>query len=254
VTVSLHRKDVVPFLNLKDLLAMPRHDGKTRTFIPAPGQFIQAPQQPTGIIVRLEHRADGLFLVMAGQDDDGGDLIYPIIAQPMPRRWWHSRSPVRHLIRDSTGHSVRGLFLHVPSGGVGSRHELEAAHIYVYSSRDLKPSAQAQRRLDKLFADIPDGQRRCRDVLNFKNSLAKLMSARPFDMGRRTWMRLILQARYGFRGVELETETTASLMDYQHRPANRSKHRPHFPRTLGRFNRERKTLVLEAEPLPFGFS
>jgi hypothetical protein len=246
--VSLYRPDLRPFLQLNQLLAMPRPDGRTRTFIPAPGQFLQAPQQPTGIIVRLEHRTDGLFLVMAGQDGSGGDLTYPVIAQPMPRQRWHSAQPCRYMLRDSTGHNVRILLLHIPSGGIGSRHELEAAHIYVHSSRDLKPSAREQRRLDKLFAGLPIPHRRP-DILNFRNSIAKLMTYRPYDMERRTWMRLILTARYGWRGERLETETTGHLMDYNHRKWNRAKWRPHFHRILG-LNQERARLKLEAEPLP----
>jgi hypothetical protein len=269
-SVPLYLKEIVPFLKLRDLLAVPANDGKTRTVIPPPGQFLQATQQPTGIIVRLEHRPDGLFLVI------NDDLTYPIIAQPMPRLLWHlypahpsreprplhpgdpssryPQPPARYVIRDSLGNNVKSLFLHIKTGRICSRYESQAAGVWLYHSYHLKPSAREQRRLDKMFTAFPERQA---DVLDFRNSIAKLMSLRPYDMNKDKWMRLILRARYGFSGADLETETTAALMDYRHRPANRTRRRPHFHRTLGQFNQirrqEKARLELLAEPLPLGY-
>jgi hypothetical protein len=152
------------------------------------------------------------------------------------------------------GNNVKSLFLHIPTGRICSRYESQAAGIWLYHSYHLNPSVREQRRLDKMFAAFPD---RRADVLNFRNSIAKLMSLRPCDMNKDKWMRLILRARYGFSGADLETETTAALMDYRHRPANRTRRRPHFHRTLGQFNRmrwqEKARLELSAEPLPIGY-
>src|SRR6266542_3906219 len=70
--VPLYCRNTTVFLRLRELLALavpaspddPRFLPKTRTFIPPPGHWLAATQHPTGIIVRLEHRPDGLFLVI----------------------------------------------------------------------------------------------------------------------------------------------------------------------------------------------
>ena len=91
-----------------------------------------------------------------------------------------------------------------------------------------------------------------------RNSIAKLMSYRPYRMHRRTWMRLILTARFGWRGDMLETETTAALMAYQHRKANRRKWRPEFQEHIVPLVRARRQeqarRALAAEGLPIGDS
>jgi len=93
-TFPIYSHGVRPFLRLREFLAVvvPPRPGRTpgptiRTVIPPPGQGHQARQRPTGITVRLEQRPDtGLFLVI------GDDITYQVVSQPMPRRWWHSRS------------------------------------------------------------------------------------------------------------------------------------------------------------------
>jgi hypothetical protein len=59
---------------------------RLRTTVPCPGHVLQAVQQPTGIVVRLEHRADGLFLVV------GDSLTYRVIPQRMQDRLGHDPS------------------------------------------------------------------------------------------------------------------------------------------------------------------
>jgi len=264
---SLYRKGVVPFLKLQELLADPvppvppvndddddawrPHLPKTRTVIPSPGQWMASTHLKTGIIVRLEHRPDGLFLVIATDPE----VVYLVVAQAMPRRWWHSRAtrlfnyrplepghpssrhprpPNRYLIQDSLGNRVLMLY-QTADGRVCSRHEYEAGGRKLYRSDNTPKMEREQRRLDKMFAGLPLPDRRP-DILNFRNSIAKLMTYRPERMHRRTWMRLILTARYGWKGDQLETETTATLMDYQHRPANRAKWRPEFRDNIVPFN------------------
>jgi hypothetical protein len=174
----------------------------------------------------------------------------------MPSLWWHGnrRPPLRYFIRDSRGKNVRSLLVHVPTKRIGSRYELESDGIYIYSSRDLDRHAQKHRRLDKMFAGIfPDPRP---DVLNPRNSIAKLMMLRPRYMSKRKWIRDILAARYGWKGRELEEQTTAALTEYQHRPAYREKHRPE-KQYLMEFNRrrwqEKARWELENEPLPLGY-
>jgi hypothetical protein len=276
----LYRHGIVPFLHLRQFLTTavpPRPDRTpgnrawptTRTIIPDPGQFHQARQHPTGITVRLEHRPDGLFLVI------GDDITYQVLAQPMPRLWWHSRSlqpitsrplepghplsrypqpPNRYYILDSLGNRVLLLYK-TKDGRISSRHEYEMGGPALYVSDNIKKSARESRRLDKLFASLPPPDRRP-DILNFRNSLAKLMTCRPPDMKKRVWMKLILTTRYGWRGEMLETETTAELTAYNHRKWNRAKNRAEFRDHIEPINQARRKAkarrALAAERLPIG--
>ena len=126
----IYKNGVVPFLNLKDFLAVPRDcdPKKTRVYIPPPGQFLQQTTR-NGIVIRLEHRPDeGLFLII------GDDLVYPVIAQPRRRLHNQVRIPARYVLRDSLGHNVEGLFLHAPSSSSASRYELDANGIWFHRS------------------------------------------------------------------------------------------------------------------------
>jgi len=279
-TFPIYSHGVRPFLRLREFLAVavPPRPGRTpgnrtwptvRTIIPDPGQFHQARLRPTGVIVRLEHRPDGLFLVI------GDDITYRVVPQPMPRLWWHSRSlqpvsprpldaghplsrqpqpPNRYYVLDSLGNRVLLLY-QTADGRICSRHEYEKGGRTLYLSDHVPKSAREQQRLDKLFTGLPLPDRRP-DILNFRNSLAKLMTFRPHDMEKRTWMRIILTARYGWKGEQLETETTAALMAYNYRKANRAKNRPEFIAHIKPINQaikaEKARRALDAEGLPIG--
>jgi hypothetical protein len=281
-TVPLYAPGVEPFpLRLREFLATsvpPRH-GRTpgnrawpriKTIVPPPGRWMASTYRKTGTPVRLEHRPDGgLFLVI------GDDITYQVVSQPMPRRWWHSRSiqsvsprplepghplsrfprpPNRYYIVDSLGNRVLMLY-QTADGRVCSRHEYEAGGRTLYVSDNIKKSAREQRRLDKLFAGLPLPDRRP-DIRNFRNSITKLMTYRPYRMHHRRWMRLILTTRYGWKGEQLETETTAELMNYRHRKANRARHRPQFQahiEPLNQVRRERQAMAaLRAMETPVG--
>jgi hypothetical protein len=241
--VPLHRQHLVqPFLKLRDLIAVPAvadddDEPLPRTAMPPLGHYIQAHQQPTNILIRLSHRSDGLFLTI------GGIVTYPIVAQPMPQK---SRRKIggwkRYLIRDSLGHLVFDLYQTIDGGHIGSRWELAARGVHIYSSRDLKSDQREERRLSKIFAAFP-GRRG--DVLNLRNSVAKLLTKpyRPYHLSKRRWMTTILRARHHLQGEELETRVTIALEDYNNRPANRSKHRPHFYRSLSVFNSFRQEIL-----------
>jgi hypothetical protein len=259
MAVNLYRPGIEPLVLLKNLLGSRTSDIDRRrhwpSVIPPRGQFFAVTHEPTGLKIKLEHNNDGLFLIV------GDDIaIYPVVAMSMPKLKWQRRFPCYYLIQDSLGRRVKGLFVHVPTKTIGSRRELEAAGIYVHSSRDLKPLAQSQRRLDKLFADVPDADYCREQIRSMRNSIRKLMQLRPtypWIWEKRQWMRLILEARYGFQGSRLEEETTVALMQYNHRPAYRPKQVPHFWRSLGAFNEARRQeqvrAELAAEPLPIGY-
>jgi hypothetical protein len=126
------------------------------------------------------------------------EVVYPVVAQAMPRRWWHSRRhcpittrrypqpPNRYLIQDSLGNRVLTLY-QTADGRVCSRHEYEAGGRKLYRSDNTPRMEREQRRLDKLFAGLPLPDRRP-DIANFRNSIAKLMTYRPERMHRRTWI------------------------------------------------------------------
>jgi hypothetical protein len=252
---AIYCKGVVPFLKLRDLLADPvpppaideddsrawhPHLPRTRTVIPPLGQLVQATIR-TGTIVQLQHLPDGLFLVI-GTDPE---VVYRVVAQPMPRCWWHSRPgrplrfrhpqpPNRYYIVDSLGKRTTAL-VQDADGRVCSRYEYRAKGRTLYASTNTPRMEREQRRLDKMFAGLPLPDRRP-DIRDFKNSIPKLMTYRPRRMHKRTWMRLILACRYGWRGDQLETETTAELMAYRHRKWNRARWRPEFRANIVPFN------------------
>jgi hypothetical protein len=287
-----YRSDIVPFLRLRDLLAVPvpsdapaddRALPLTYTRIPLPPQRKQFTIR--GIPVRLEAQPHGLFLII------GDSIVYSIIAQNMPRHRWHHQPrhnqywewtidnrtiqtrplqpgdpasrfplpPVRYLIRDSLGHNTRQLFLHVPTGIIGSEYELRAQSIYIHSSYHLTPAQRHQRNLDRLFARFPE---RRDDVMNLQNDIAKLMtqSHRPYDTRDRTWMRLILAARFSLSGEKLETETTAAIEQWRASKKSRGNPKGKLPwyghRSLAAINKmrtfvlERENELIEPPPLP----
>lgn len=231
--VSLHRENLVqPFLNLRDFLAV---DG--RTTIPPLGKFIQAKQKPTNTLVRLTHRPDGLFLII------GGITTYPVISQVMPYSHRKRMSDwKRYVIEDTTNHRVYDLY-QTKDGYIGSRWEC-ADHLHcghIYSSRDLKPHEQEQRRLDRLFAPFPD---RYRDnVMNLSNSITKLLEKprRPYHLTKYRWVSIIQRARHNLSGEALETATTLALKAYNERPANRTRHGS--MRGLGEWNEMRREVL-----------
>jgi hypothetical protein len=234
-SVPLHRENLVrPFLKVRDLIA-----GPTRTTMPPLGHYIQAHQQPSNILIRLSHRSDGYFLVIAAPTP----VTYQVVAQKMPyphrSRWadWN-----RYLIKDSFGHLVFDLYQTIDGGHIGSRWELAARGVHIYSSRDLKSSEREERRLQKLFAPFPH---RRNDVMNLSNSIVKLMSKpiRPGYLSKRRWLSTILRARHQLQGQELETSVTIALEDYNTRPHHRPKSVPHFHRSLGVFNSWRQEIL-----------
>jgi len=179
-TFPIYSHGVRPFLRLREFLAVavPPRPGRTpgnrtwptvRTIIPDPGQFHQARLRPTGVIVRLEHRPDGLFLVI------GDDITYKVVPQPMPRLWWHSRSlqpvsprpldaghplsrqpqpPNRYYVLDSLGNRVLLLY-QTADGRICSRHEYEKGGRTLYLSDHVPKSAREQRELHFISALRP---------------------------------------------------------------------------------------------------
>jgi hypothetical protein len=230
----LYCRDVTPFLTLRELLLVPAPpadpDGRALPThyvrIPSPGHSFKHIIQ--GVPVIVQHSIHGLHLII------NNTTAYQIVARPVPRLKWHTQSkpsqfqeqrtlksgdlasrfpvpPATYLILDTLGHRVRSLFLHIPSRCIGSAHEIKHhKRNWIYRSLNTPKHARTERNLTKLFARFPE---RRADVLNPKNSIAKLMtpSHRPFDIRDRTWMRLILAARHGLSGEKLENETTAAL-------------------------------------------
>jgi len=243
-------------LKLRDLLCVSvpvatLDDGEPiyepRTYIPRPGQFLQATQPATGILCRLEHRPQtGLFLVI------GNTASYPIVAQRMPNIPKIDGTSVggwcRYLIKDSLDNRVFNLY-RTKDGFIGSRQECATRKIIIYPPRDRTPTEQTERRLAKLFADFPELRA---DVCNPKKSINQLMYLRPYDMTKRRWMSVILRARYpGLRtGQELETEVTAALQDWNQgrksRGCPKGERPDNFSYTLGQYNQFRQQ-VIEAE-------
>jgi hypothetical protein len=250
--IPLHRTNLVtPFLKLRDLLAVPvpvgRDDNdepiyRTRVYIPPPGQFMQSSHQATGIILRLEHRPNGLFLAI------GDTILYPIISQPMPISPKKNGNPVRYLIKDTTGHLVFDLYQSDIDGDeflVGSRWEMARwLHVEgIYSSHHLTPSQQTERRLAKLFSPFPELRNR---VLDPKNTIAQLMYLRP-NISRRSWMSVILRAKYNIGWKQIETEVTAALKDWEasrkSRGCPKGEKPENFAYSLGAYNELRKEVI-----------
>jgi hypothetical protein len=229
------RKPVL-LVRLRDVFAMPNHEPM---LLIQPGQFFTT-ILPNKLPVRVEHHLDGSWLLVIPNI-----ATYSLVAEPMAVPKWRLiwrdgayhlpsglRRPVRFYIHDGTGRRVRNLYAVRNKDGsvvVGSRHELKIS----YQTDSMNHPKRKQRRLTKLFARCPE---RRADVLNFRNSIYKLMTLRPWigksRIRKRDWLRIIVAARYDLRGDELESEVTANLTAYNCRPANRSRYRPQYYRTL----------------------
>jgi hypothetical protein len=161
----------------------------------------------SGLSYRVEHYSNDTWML-----DIAGKYRYPLVPEIMPavprrRMIWSQEAqryvlpfgchpPLRWYALDSTGRRVRQLFER--NGTIASRHEIRINHKSDYLSR---PERSAHR-LKKLFAKYPDKRAA---VMKLRNSIPKLMSLRPWNLLKRKWMRLILQARYPtLRGEKLE--------------------------------------------------
>jgi hypothetical protein len=243
-----HLRKPILLLRVRDVFATgPRQP----MILISPGQYFTT-ILPNKLPVRIEHHVDGSWWLLITNL-----AVYRLVPIPQPRpkrvKNW-SRSPVQFFILDHTGQRVRNLYARQNKDGsvdVGSRHELRIN----YRTDRMPPHIRRERRLSKLFASCP-GLRF--DVLDTRNSIFKLMRLRPYRMRRRDFMRLCIAARHGLRGDALEEETTATLMAYDTRPANRNRQRLHYHRTLFPINeatrRARRWQIEHSEPPPLPLS